>query len=509
MNGGAGPGADPISGSAVGARSRARRSPAGEPVLGADAARTWQSHLWAAGGEVQTQVELRRPQASVVEGRKHPPLGRDPQRYSRAARSGARRPACRTRVVVGAGPNGLAAAIVLARAGRSVLVLEAADTVGGGTRTAELTLPGFRHDVCSAIHPLVPGSPFLRSLPLEEHGLEWIESPAALAHPFDDGTAAMLERSIPGSAGATLGADAPAHTRRLMGPLARNADTILAEILGPFRLPRHPLVLARFGLNAILPAATLARRAFRRARTPAGCSAGLAAHSMLPLTRSPSAAVGARARAPRPSCRLAVRARGLAGDRGRPRLVPPLARRRDTDGPPRRIARRAAAERAPCFADVTPRQLPATGRATVSRTAIAAGSRATATGPGSSSSTSPSTGRSPGAHAACARAATVHLGGTLDEIVLSEAAVSRGLTPEQPYVLVAQQSLFDPTRAPAGKHTAWAYCHVPNGSERRHDRSGSRRSSNGSLRDSASSCSPVTRMEPADDGGLQPELRRR
>ncbi len=178
---------------------------------------------------------------------------------------------------------------MLARAGRSVLVLEAADSVGGGTRTSELTLPGFRHDVCSAIHPLVQGSPFLRSLPLEEHGLEWVESPAALAHPFDDGTAAVLERSLPGSA-ASLGADAPAYAR-LMGPLVRNADTILGEILGPFRLPRHPLVLARFGLNAILPAATVARRRFDGPRAR-GLFAGLAAHSILPLTRAPSAAAG-------------------------------------------------------------------------------------------------------------------------------------------------------------------------------------------------------------------------
>ena len=191
-------------------------------------------------------------------------------------------------IVVGSGPNGLAAAIVLARAGRSVLVLEAADTVGGGTRTAELTLPGYRHDVCSAIHPLVPGSPFLRSLPLEAHGLEWIEPPAALAHPFDDGTAAILERSIP-LTGATLGNDARAYAR-LMSPLARNADTILAEILGPFRLPRHPLVLARFGLRAILPSATLARLAFDGPHAR-GLLGGLAAHSMLPLTRSPSAAM--------------------------------------------------------------------------------------------------------------------------------------------------------------------------------------------------------------------------
>ena len=363
-------------------------------------------------------------------------------------------------VVVGAGPNGLAAAIVLARAGRSVLVLEAADSVGGGTRTSELTLPGFRHDVCSAIHPLVQGSPFLRSLPLEEHGLEWVESPAALAHPFDDGTAAVLERSLPGSA-ASLGADAPAYTR-LMGPLVRNADTILGEILGPFRLPRHPLVLARFGLNAILPAATVARRHFDGSHAR-GLFAGLAAHSILPLTRAPSAAAGlvlallghhvgwpfARGGSQAIADALASYLRSLGGEIQTDHRVESL------DELPRARA---------VLADVTPRQLlglagnrlPNSYRRRLARYRY---------GPGVFKLDLALAGPIPWRAPECGRAATVHLGGTLDEIVLSEAAVSRGLTPEQPYVLVAQQSLFDPTRAPAGKHTAWAYCHVPNGSE--------------------------------------------
>jgi phytoene dehydrogenase-like protein len=191
-------------------------------------------------------------------------------------------------IVVGAGPNGLTAAIALAQAGRSVLVLEAAETVGGGTRTAELTLPGFRHDVCSAIHPLGLGSPYLRTLPLDEHGLEWIQPPTPLAHPFDDGTAALLERSIEGT-GATLGPDAGAY-RKLMGPLVAKADELLTELLGPLRVPHHPLLLARFGVSGARSAEGVAKR-FRGERA-GGFFAGLAAHSMLPLSKPPSAAFG-------------------------------------------------------------------------------------------------------------------------------------------------------------------------------------------------------------------------
>src|SRR5690242_14235223 len=192
-------------------------------------------------------------------------------------------------VVVGSGPNGLAAAIELAQAGLSVRVLEAAETVGGGTRSAELTLPGFVHDVCSAIHPLGFASPFLRSLPLEAHGLEWVEPPAALAHPFDDGTAVLLEPS-PEATAPTLGED-DARWRRLFAPLARDADSLLEEILAPLHVPAHPVTLARFGLRALLPATTVARRSFHGAKAR-GLFAGLAAHSMLPLERPPSAAFG-------------------------------------------------------------------------------------------------------------------------------------------------------------------------------------------------------------------------
>ncbi len=363
-------------------------------------------------------------------------------------------------VVVGSGPNGLAAAIVLAQAGRSVLVLEAAETVGGGTRTAELTLPGFRHDVCSAIHPLVPGSPFLRTLPLEEHGLEWIDPPAALAHPFDDGSAALLERSLEATA-ATLGEDRVAWLRTL-GPLSLKADVILAEILGPLRLPRHPLTLARFGLEAILPATMLARRRFRGTKARA-LFAGLAAHSMLPLTRSPSAAAGlilailghhvgwpfARGGSQAIADALASYLRSLGGEIRMGHHVESL-----DDLPTARAV----------LVDVTPRQL-----LQMAGAKLPAGYRRRLAGyrygPGVFKLDFALDGVIPWKATECAQAATVHLGGTLDEIVASEAAMSRGQTPQRPYVLVAQQSLFDPSRAPAGKHTAWAYCHVPNGSQ--------------------------------------------
>ncbi|HKN62761.1 MAG TPA: NAD(P)/FAD-dependent oxidoreductase, partial [Gaiellaceae bacterium] len=192
-------------------------------------------------------------------------------------------------LVVGAGPNGLAAAIVLAQAGLPVRVFEAADTVGGGARSAELTEPGFVHDVCSAIHPLGVASPFFRTLPLAEHGLEWIEPPAPLAHPFDDGTAVVLERS-PEAAVSGLGED-EARWRRLFAPLARDAEQLLDDVLAPLHLPAHPLLLARFGARAALPATTLARVSFRGAKAR-GVFAGLAAHSMLRLERPPSAAFG-------------------------------------------------------------------------------------------------------------------------------------------------------------------------------------------------------------------------
>ena len=362
-------------------------------------------------------------------------------------------------LVVGAGPNGLAAAIVLAQAGLPVRVFEAADTVGGGARSAELTEPGFVHDVCSAIHPLGVASPFFRTLPLAEHGLEWIEPPAPLAHPFDDGTAVVLERS-PEVAVSGLGED-EARWRRLFAPLARDAEQLLEDVLAPLHLPAHPLVLARFGARAALPATTLARVSFRGAKAR-GVFAGLAAHSMLRLERPPSAAFGLmlgllaqsvgwplpRGGSQRLADALASYLRSLGGEIETGRRIDALAELGDTR---------------PVLLDVTPRgllalagdRLPARYRSRLERYRY---------GPGVFKLDWALDGPIPWRAEECARAATVHLGATLEEIAHSEAAAVRGEVAERPYVLLAQQSLFDPTRAPAGRHTAWGYCHLPNGS---------------------------------------------
>jgi phytoene dehydrogenase-like protein len=362
-------------------------------------------------------------------------------------------------VVVGAGPNGLAAAIEMACAGLSVRVLEAADTVGGGARSAELTLPGFVHDVCSAIHPLGIASPFFRSLPLADHGLEWVEPPAALAHPFDDGGAALLARS-PDAAMPTLGED-DERWRRLFAPLVRDPESLLDEILAPLHVPAHPLTLARFGLRALLPATTVARRSFRGARAR-GLFAGLAAHSMLPLERPASAAFGLmlgllghavgwpfpRGGSQALSDALASYLRSLGGEIETGRRVESLAELGET-----RLV----------VLDVTPRgllelagdRLPDRYRRRLERYRY---------GPGVFKLDWALAGPIPWRADECSRAATVHLGATLEEIAASEAAPAQNRIAERPYVLLAQQSLFDPTRAPAGRHTAWAYCHVPNGS---------------------------------------------
>ena len=362
-------------------------------------------------------------------------------------------------VVVGSGPNGLAAAIALAQAGRSVLVVEAADTVGGGMRTAELTLPGFHHDVCSAIHPLGAASPFFRRLPLAGHGLEWVEPPAAVAHPFDDGTAAVLERSVTGTA-AQLGPDGDAYGR-LLDPLVERADAILDDALGPLRVPFSPITTARFGADALQPAARLARRRFRGERTRA-LFAGLAAHSMLPLERAPSAGVGLvlgllghTVGWPFPcggsqalADALASHLRGLGGEIRCGHRVDwvhdlPAARAVLLDLSPREVVRVAGP------------LLPARYRRRLERFRY---------GPGAFKLDLALDGPIPWAAPECAGAATVHAGGSIEELAASEAASWSGEAPERPFVIVAQQSLFDSTRAPAGKHTAWAYCHVPNGS---------------------------------------------
>jgi phytoene dehydrogenase-like protein len=362
-------------------------------------------------------------------------------------------------VVVGAGPNGLAAAIELARGGCSVAVLEAGETVGGGTRSAELTLPGFVHDLGSAIHPLGYASPFFKTLPLEEHGLEWVHPPAPLAHPFDDGTPAVLQRSVEATA-AALGPDARAY-EGLMRGIAEDTDRIAAYFVGSPRLIRHPFALATSSLRALRPARNLAEDLFEGEKAR-GLFVGNAAHSFLPLERRPSAMFGLllgtlghafgwpfpKGGSQRIADALASYLRSLGGE------IFTGVRVRSVDEVPR--------TRAVLF-DVTPWQLlEIVGEHFSERYQNAL--KGYRYGPGVFKIDFALSGPIPWRAQECLRAGTVHLGGTLDEISAGEAAVWRNEHPERPFVLLAQQSLFDPTRAPAGKHTVWAYCHVPNGS---------------------------------------------
>ena len=363
-------------------------------------------------------------------------------------------------VVVGAGPNGLAAAITIARAGRSVVVYEAAPTPGGGARSAELTLPGFSHDPCSAIHPTALASPFLSSLDLARLGVEWIHSPAPLAHPLDGGRAALLELSVAETA-VGLGDDGPAW-RRTYGPLVRAADGLVPELMGPVvHLPRHPLALARFGLPGLRSATGFGRATFAGEEARA-LFAGLAAHSMVALDRPLTASFGlvfglfghvfgwpmARGGSQRITDALVAALGELGGEIVTDNRVGSIA-----ELPPARAL----------LFDVTPRQLVAI-----------AGDRLPAAyrrrlegyryGPGTFKIDWALSGPVPWLADGPRRAATVHLGGTLDEIAAAEADVAAGRHPDRPFVLFVQQTPFDPSRAPAGWHTAWAYCHVPNGS---------------------------------------------
>lgn len=363
-------------------------------------------------------------------------------------------------IVVGAGPNGLAAAITLARAGRSVVVYEAADTPGGGSRSAELTLPGFVHDVCSAIHGVALASPFMRSIDFAARGVEWIHPEAPVAHPLDGGRVALLERSVAATSDG-LGRDGAAWAG-LFGPLVADADRLLPEVLGPVvHVPRHPVALARFGVPALFSASGLAGLRFRddAARALFG---GIAAHSMIALERPLTAAFGlvlgvvahahgwpmAGGGSGTVADALAAELRALGGE-----IV--TGHRVDDLGA-------LPAARA-ILLDLTPRQV-----AAIAGDRLPDGYRRRLErfryGPGVFKMDWALDGPIPWTADGARRAATVHLGGTLAEIVSAEREVAAGRHPDRPYVLLVQHTLFDPSRAPAGKHTAWAYCHVPNGS---------------------------------------------
>jgi phytoene dehydrogenase-like protein len=363
-------------------------------------------------------------------------------------------------IVVGSGPNGLAAAITLAHAGWSVTIYEAKATVGGGMRSAELTLPGYVHDICSAIHPLGMASPFFRTLPLKQFGLEWVQPDLPLAHPFDDGTAAVLARSFD-ETGETLGQDARAY-RNLIEPIAHNWDKLAVDILGPFPFPpRHPFLTARFGLNALRSARGIAESTFDSEKGR-GFFAGIAAHSIMPLEKLISASFG-----------LVLGALGHAVGWPLPRggsqkiadalaaYFTSLGGKIVTDTPVNSIDELPSAQA--ILFDVTPRQLlRIAGNRLPDRYCL--GLERYRYGPGVFKIDWALDVPIPWTAKECRRAGTVHLGGTFDEIALSERTMWKGEVQEKPYVLVAQQSLFDPTRAPDGKHTGWAYCHVPNGS---------------------------------------------
>ena len=361
-------------------------------------------------------------------------------------------------IVVGSGPNGLAAAIRMAQAGWSVVVLEGAETAGGGVRSAALTQPGFIHDVCSSVYPLGVGSPFFRALPLEQHGLKWAFPQAALAHPLDDGSAAVLHPSVK-ETGETLGTDAKNY-QKLMEPFVARWRELLDDILAPLRFPRHAVLFAKFGRQAIRSAAGFANARFKT-ESARGLFAGLAAHSILPLEFLSTAGVGlmlgilghavgwpfALGGAQQFTNTLISCLQSLGG-----KVITGSAVESLDQLPPARAV----------LLDVTPRQLlkiadqqlPASYRHKLESYRY---------GMGCFKLDWALHQPIPWRAQECRIAGTVHLGGSLKEISESERSIWAGKTSNRPYVLLSQPSLFDPSRAPQGKHTAWAYCHVPNG----------------------------------------------
>lgn len=361
-------------------------------------------------------------------------------------------------IIVGSGPNGLAAAILMQQQGLSVLMLEAKDTIGGGLRSAELTLPGFVHDVCSAIHPLALGSPFFKTLPLADYGLQYIQPPIAAAHPFDDGRAVALYHDIYKTA-AALGVDEQAYLK-LMEPVVRDWPLIAPDVLGPLHFPKHPLAMARFGLPALTSAVHLSKRF--KTEMAKGLLGGMAAHAIQPLTNAATSAIALVLMAsghlqgwPIPVGGSHAIADALAG------YFLALGGKIETGFKVTSLSQLPSSKTV--LFDVTPKQL-----------LEIAGHQFSSIyqwqleryryGMGVFKIDWALDGPIPFTAPECREAGTIHLGNTIAEMAAGEQASQDGKYPEKPFVLLAQQSLFDATRAPAGKHTAWAYCHVPNGS---------------------------------------------
>ncbi len=363
-------------------------------------------------------------------------------------------------VIVGSGPNGLSAAITLAKQGLRVLVIEGKDTIGGGVRSKEFTLPGFTHDVCSAVHPLALSSPFFRSIDLKRYGLKWIQSPYVLAHPLENEKAILLNQNLEEFV-AGLGADARNY-QRIFFPLVRNSDHLIDDLLGPLRIPRFPLTFARFGLNAMRSAAEFARSNFQNSGTRA-LFAGMAAHGMIPLHRMASASFGIvltlsahtvgwpipQGGAQQIVNSLTAILHNLGGEVLTGEMVTDL----------HQLPRTPVT-----LLDVSPKTLIQIAGDALPESYLRPLKRYRF-GAGVFKIDWALDAPIPWTNPLVSQAATVHLGGTFEEILASEQEVAQGGLPAKPFVILVQPSLFDPSRAPAGKHTAWAYCHVPNGSQ--------------------------------------------
>jgi len=361
-------------------------------------------------------------------------------------------------IVVGSGPNGLACAAVLAKAGVKVAVYEAAETIGGGTRTSELTEPGLLHDHCSAVHPMAVASPVFHELDLAGHGLEWCRPEVDLAHPLDGGAAGVMQRSIDETASG-LGEDGTTW-RRMFGATSAAFETLNEDLLEPMiHLPKHPLQLARFGLPTLAPASVTARR-FSTPEAKA-LFGGVAAHSFSPLTQPMSSAIGM-------ALITAGHSQGWPVAKGGSRAITDaLASVIEGEGGRIETGRRVRSVDELPAADAVVLDLGPHGVLDVAGDRLPAGVKKAygryRYGPGAFKLDLAIEGGIPWANEACRRAGTVHVAGTFEEMVFAEAETNRGRMPERPYLLVAQQYLADPSRSSGDLHPVWVYAHVPNG----------------------------------------------